>query len=320
MGQATYKDLLKEVADVAEIAPAHSVALVGVAEVCRRLSADLTRQHLHDAVAIVLELDATRGSCDLTALRNPSIETVVVAADAQKDQILRRLQTVLAAPPLAPRVVVAGYEHLEFRDPTYEAVLRELDEPSLANGYTNCRVHLFECLKNAARRGLNGAVVEFGMFRGGTTMFLYETTRRLNAHWKIIAFDSFAGFPERRDVLDLYDHPDLAMVSLEEVRTRFAATDIQIIEGDMRDTAAPTLGDTPVVLAFVDTDNYSSGKAAIEAVRDRVVVGGAIVLDHFTGSDRFVRTIGERIAATELLVADARYFNLHGTGVFLRQA
>ena len=43
------------------------------------------------------------------------------------------------------------------------------------------------------------------------------------------------------------------------------------------------------------------------------------VLDHYTGVDRFVRTIGERMAAQELLADDPRFFNLHGTGVFIRQ-
>lgn len=58
--------------------------------------------------------------------------------------------------------------------------------------------------------------------------------------------------------------------------------------------------------------------AAIEVVRDRTVPGDAIVFDHLAGIDRFRHTLGERIAATSLL-DDARYLNLHGTGVFLRQ-
>ena len=48
------------------------------------------------------------------------------------------------------------------------------------------------------------------------------------------------------------------------------------------------------------------------------MVGGAIVFDHFTGVNRFRYTVGERIAGLPLL-DDARYFHLHGTGVFYRQ-
>lgn len=72
------------------------------------------------------------------------------------------------------------------------------------------------------------------------------------------------------------------------------------------------------MLTFIDTDNYTSAKAAIEVVRERTVPGGAIVFDHFTGLNRFRYTLGERIAAKALL-DDVRYFNLHDTGVFYRQ-
>jgi hypothetical protein len=43
-----------------------------------------------------------------------------------------------------------------------------------------------------------------------------------------------------------------------------------------------------------------------------------IVFDHFTGTDRFRYTLGERIAGRALL-DDPRWFHLYGTGVFYRQ-
>jgi O-methyltransferase len=56
----------------------------------------------------------------------------------------------------------------------------------------------------------------------------------------------------------------------------------------------------------------------LKIVRERTLVGGAIVFDHFTGVDRFRYTLGERIAG-RVLLDDSRYFHLHGTGVFYRQ-
>jgi O-methyltransferase len=73
------------------------------------------------------------------------------------------------------------------------------------------------------------------------------------------------------------------------------------------------------VLSFIDTDNYTSAMAALEIAADRTVPGGAIVFDHFTGTDRFRYTLGERMAG-QVLLDDPRYFHLHGTGVFWRQA
>jgi hypothetical protein len=62
----------------------------------------------------------------------------------------------------------------------------------------------------------------------------------------------------------------------------------------------------------------TAARAAIDVVRNRTDPGGAIIFDHFTGVDRFRYTFEERMATRNLL-DDRRFFNLHGTGVFLRQ-
>lgn len=80
-------------------------------------------------------------------------------------------------------VIVAGYGHLGFRDRVFEDERAQLLVPSLANGYPNSLVHLYQCLANAARLGLSGVVAEFGMFKGGTTMFLSRIIERLGAKW-----------------------------------------------------------------------------------------------------------------------------------------
>ena len=104
---------------------------------------------------------------------------------------------------------------------------------------------------------------------------------------------------------------------LPAVRRYLADRKIEIIPGDIVETSRRLEGED-LVLTFIDTDNYTSAKAALGVVEDRTLVGGAIVFDHFTGVDRFRYTLGERIAAYPLL-DDSRYFNLHGTGVFYRQ-
>jgi hypothetical protein len=115
----------------------------------------------------------------------------------------------------------------------------------------------------------------------------------------------------------MYDHPDCVFTDLEAVRRYVAGRAIEIVEGDIVHTSA-RLATEDIVLTFIDTDNYSSARAALDVVVERTVVGGAIVFDHFTGVDKFRYTLGERIAGRPLL-ADTRYFHLHGTGVFYRQ-
>jgi O-methyltransferase len=242
----------------------------------------------------------------------PSV--IVVAEDSDKESAI-----MAALPHMTglPHVLVAGYGHYEFDDPLFEATLTDLLVPSIANGYPNSLVHLYQCLGRAAQLELDGAVVEFGVFKGGTTMFLAKVCRALGQRWQVLGFDTFGGFPPKRSPLDMYDHPGAEFHDFDAVRGYLESAGVELVQGDIVDTAS-TLGERPVVLGFIDTDNYSSATAAVEALKDNVVVGGAIVFDHLTGVSRFRYTLGERMAAS-ILHADERYFNLHATGVFLRQ-
>lgn len=327
-----YKQLLEDAVEFLTPAPPASTALIGNAQVVSQLVRDLAKSGLAGRVnayyADTLDSRANNGDalcvaagpwptvnrlplCRLAEAR-PSV--LIVAADSDKEDVL------LAAVPFVvglPKVVLAGYGHFEFRDPAYFALMADLDEPSLANGYPNSRIHLYQCLANAARLGLEGSVVEFGMFRGGTTMFLSRVVEEFGMSWPVIGFDTFSGFPPKEALFDMYDHEDLSAVDLDEVREYLAGRDVRIVPGDLRSTVSH-LEHTPIVLAFVDTDNYTPASAAIGAIADLVVSGGAIVFDHVTGIDRFRYTLGERLAAHQLF-EDPRYFNLFGTGVFVRQ-
>ncbi len=115
----------------------------------------------------------------------------------------------------------------------------------------------------------------------------------------------------------MYDHPGCVFTDLESVRRYLDGRDIEIIAGDIANTCRRLKGED-LVLTFIDTDNYTPAAAALDVVRGRTLPGGAIVFDHFTGVDRFCRTLGERIAGSVLL-DDPRWFHLHGTGVFYRQ-
>ena len=264
------------------------------------------------------EVDQHQDNCLLRPLRElPSDRpnVVIIASDSDKEQLLD-----LACPFLRPdtRVILAGHGHFAFRDRCFDEAVQAALVPSLANGYPNTLVHLYQCLQNAARLKLEGVVAEFGMFKGGTTMLLAQFIERLGQTWPVIGFDTFAGFPPKRSVLDMYCHPDCVFSDEDLVRRHVSGRNIEVVAGDLVQTAS-RLAETEVVLAFVDTDNFTSANAVLDVIQDRIVIGGAIVFDHFTGRNRFRYTLGERLAAKRLL-ADDRYFNLHDTGVFLRQS
>lgn len=241
-------------------------------------------------------------------------DIVVIAEDAGKEALL---EAVAARVPASTRLLIGGYAHFEFRDEIFARVRRDLFIPSLANGYPHCLVHIYQCLRNAHRRGLSGVVAEFGMFKGGTTMLMSRFIEELGASWKVYGFDTFNGFPARRSPLDMYNHPDCVFLDVNLVRAVFSGRNVEIVEGDVVSTVGQ-LANQDLILSFVDTDNFTSASAIVDVVADRTVVGGAVIFDHWAGHGRYLDTVGERIAARRI-AEDPRYFNLHGTGVFLRQ-
>ena len=250
----------------------------------------------------------------LEAIKETPCDVLVITEDAGKEALL---EAVAALVPPMTKVLIGGYAHLEFTDEIFDKVRSDMLVPSLANGYPHCLVHIYQCLRNAYKRGLQGVVAEFGMFKGGTTMLISRFIEEIGASWKVYGFDTFNGFPARRSALDVYDHPDCVFLGGDLVRAMFAGRNVEIVEGDVVSTVS-RLAEEKLVLSFVDTDNYTPTRAIIGVIAERTQVGGTIIFDHWTGQGRFVDTIGERIAA-KALAADSRYFNLHGTGVFLRQ-
>ena len=313
--------LLEELAAVAAARPGVGVGVVGRSSATVRIVGFLAAHAKFSRLLGVYapDLDPRDGQGDgyapIERLATDRPEVIVVSEDDGKEALLLAL-----APHVAPgtRVMLGGYGHLAFRDPAFSAIVRDALVPSLANGYPNCLVHLYQCLRAAARLGLEGVVAEFGMFRGGTTMMLSRFVEQLGADWRVIGFDTFAGFPSPRSALDLYSHPDCVFLGEEEVRSHLRDRDVEVIAGDVVTTVG-RLASEDVVLAFVDTDNFTSASAVLDVVTDRIVVGGSIVFDHWAGRRRHLYTVGERMAASRL-VDDRRFLNLHDTGVFVRLA
>lgn len=243
------------------------------------------------------------------------ITHLIVASDCEKEALI---ESVLRYLKPETKLLISGFGHFEFRNAGFDRCRQKTLVTSFANGYPHTLTHIYQCLENAAKLKLSGAVVEFGVFKGGTTTLLTYFIEHFGQQWPVIGFDAFSGFPPAKSPLDMYAHPDCVFPDEASVRNLAATRGIEVVSGDIVETVEAVRG-KPIVLAFLDTDNYTSANSILNVIQDQVVVGGAIVFDHFTGKDRFLYTLGERMAAKRLL-SDNRYFNLHGTGVFLRQS
>jgi O-methyltransferase len=255
----------------------------------------------------------------LEHLRTVEHDLLVVATNAEKGQTLLAYRAAVGERPQPPEVIIAGTAHLAFADPDFELLTAPALVPSYANGSPYTRQHLFQCLKATARAGRRGAIVEFGAFKGGTTAWLARVAVHLRLEGcRVIGLDSWAGFPPRRSVLDLYEHPRCVFTDLDAVRAYVEPFGVELIAGDISDTYRALEGE-PLLLALFDTDNYSPARAALDLCARQIVVGGSIVFDHVATTPEYIDTLGERIAAYEVL-EPAGFLHLHGTGVFTRIA
>lgn len=244
-------------------------------------------------------------------------DLVVIALDAEKEKLLRAVADVLDKKDPLPQVVIAGLGHQDQMDLLFEDLEAPALVPSYATGHPHTRAHLYDCMKAAAANGREGAIVELGAFKGGTSVWLAKAAAALGLrNCPVIGFDAWDGFPPRRSLLDLYQHPRCVFKDTDAVRRYTEPYGIELVIGDIAEMAPARLKSVPVLLAFVDTDNYSGTRAALDVIVTNLVPGGAIILDHFHTTTEYTYTVGERIAASEAMT-DAGFLHLSGTGVFV---
>jgi O-methyltransferase len=297
------------------------IALLGATHVCVSLYGRLAGAGLADTVIAVYDPRRERQGltigphtvAPITASGEPAPDLLVVCADADKEDLLVAFAQASKA---LPEVVLAGSAHFDFRDPLFTAQTEKKLVKSTATGSPHTLTHLFQCLRHAATVGVQGAIAEFGMYKGGTTVMLAKMAAALGLQGRIIGFDAFTGFPTRRSLFDLYSDPVCEFTNLDEVRRYCEPYRIEIVAGDITDTYRRLEGE-PLLLTFFDTDNYSPTRAALPLCIEQTLIGGSIVFDHVYSLEEFRYTLGERIAAYELLGASG-FFHLHGTGVFTR--
>lgn len=153
--------------------------------------------------------------------------------------------------------------------------------------------NLRTCLETVLHEDIEGDVIETGVWRGGTSIFMRGV---LEAHGDaerhVVLADSFQGLPPpshpRDEGLNLHELDFLA-VSLEEVRRNFRRYDlldhrVEFAKGWFRDTL-PALSARTWALIRLDGDLYESTMDALENLYGNVSPGGFVVIDDFGAYD-----------------------------------
>ncbi|MCE0484534.1 MAG: TylF/MycF family methyltransferase [Methylacidiphilales bacterium] len=149
-----------------------------------------------------------------------------------------------------------------------------------------------DCMQTILREGIPGDLIETGVWRGGTCIFMrgilmaYGVTDR-----RVYVADSFAGLPKPDDAKYPADVGDrnysyrFLAVSLDQVQENFRKynlLDDQVIflKGWFKDTL-PTVSDRRFALIRLDGDMYESTMDALRNLYPLLSPGGFCVIDDY---------------------------------------
>lgn len=156
---------------------------------------------------------------------------------------------------------------------------------------TECRQSpLIELLEESL--GLEGDVIECGVYRGATTRLMGRRMRDVAPSKKLFACDSFEGFPQDR-ILDA----DLGPFRFRfKVRRKFRhASDVPerliayfdayringyVVKGFFSDTL-PKMKPRKYCFMFIDCDIYESHLDCLNVLYEQLVPGGIVVFDDY---------------------------------------
>ena len=158
--------------------------------------------------------------------------------------------------------------------------------------------------------GVPGDLVETGVWRGGTTIFLRAILAALgDTNRTVWACDSFEGLPEADadrfpvDVpLRLHEHRELA-VGLEAVKANFARyglldDQVRFVPGWFRDTLPKLATELDAIAVLrLDGDMYESTIDALTHLEPLVAPGGFVIVDDYHGIEACRQAVGDHRAA-----------------------
>jgi O-methyltransferase len=217
---------------------------------------------------------------------------------------VRSLRSI-ARRPVDRLLHVAGYELVPIRPPDLSDLDRgDADAYARVAPYTMTSFERVAALRAATRHivrhRIPGAIVECGVWRGGSMMAIADVLLTLGAaDRELYLFDTYAGMPPPTDVDIRYtgeaaatlleDHAErervLAAAPLGDVRrnvlsTGYAAERVRFVAGRVEETIP---GQAPELIAVLrlDTDWYESTRHELVHLYPRLASGGALIVDDY---------------------------------------
>lgn len=148
------------------------------------------------------------------------------------------------------------------------------------------------CIEEIIRNGIPGDLIETGVWRGGSTIFMKAVLHANNIDDRIVwVADSFEGLPKPdpekypEDEGDQHYLRDELKISLETVQNNFIKYGlldhhVKFLKGWFKDTL-PVAPIKRLSLLRIDGDMYESTKDALINLYPKLSIGGYIIIDDF---------------------------------------
>lgn len=143
------------------------------------------------------------------------------------------------------------------------------------------------CIESAVKDGVEGDIVECGVFRGGACIYAAAILAANNWNRNIYVCDSFRGLPPPEKAQDKgsrwHKLNDFLAVSIEQVKDNFRrfhldGDNIRFVEGFFEHSLKKISCDKIAVLRC-DGDMYQSTMDILENLYHKVNIGGYIIID-----------------------------------------
>lgn len=174
-----------------------------------------------------------------------------------------------------------------------------------------------EAVRHVSRNRIPGAIVECGVWRGGSMMAAALTLKAQgDTSRELVLFDTFEGMsaPAAEDVDLRGTHADRAApkgsfaASLEQVAKSVASTGyplerVRLVKGKVEETIPGGAPDS-IALLRLDTDWYASTMHELEHLYPRLSRGGVLIVDdygHWKGAKEAVDAYFERLSPRPML-------------------
>ena len=176
---------------------------------------------------------------------------------------------------------------------------------------------LRDAVRHVCRHGIEGDIVECGVWRGGSMMAAALTLLECGARRQIHLFDTFEGMPppaaadrdltgvsaatllaaEQRESGDTWAFSPLDQVRANLRSTGYPAELVRFVPGRVEETI-PEAAPERIAVLRLDTDWYESTRHELEHLYPRLAVGGVLIVDDYGHWQGARRAVDEYLAAS----------------------